>query len=201
MKLIKHEKIFDYTNIWMDTIRNGTFGLTNTNRLIRFYKGANGLKTGSTSRAGFCISATAKRNGLQLIAVIMASPTRDDRNSTAAKLLDFGFANYTFYEDVPQTEIPNTINIRGSIAHQIPITTENSFQTLLSKDQASMVKKIVVLPNEVNAPIQKGSVVGEVQYVLKDEIIGKVSILADKTIERIGFLDLLKISLKKLSIF
>lgn len=200
-ELLKHEKIFDYTNIWMDTIRNGTFGLTNTNRLIRFYKGANGLKTGSTSKAGFCISATAKRNGLQLIAVIMASPTRDDRNSTAAKLLDFGFANYTFYEDVPQAEIPNTINIRGSIARQIPITTENSFQKLLSKDQASMVKKIVVLPSEVNAPIQKGSVVGEVQYVLKDEIIGKVSILADKTIERIGFLDLLKISLKKLSIF
>ena len=200
-ELLKHEKIFNYTNIWMDTIRNGTFGLTNTNRLIRFYKGANGLKTGSTSKAGFCISATAKRDEMQLIAVVMASPTRDDRNSTAAKLLDFGFANYTIYNNNPKAEIPDTIKVRGSVAKQLPITTENCFEMLISKDQASKVEKNMVLPSEVQAPIRKGSVVGEVQYILKDEIIGKVNILADKTIERIGFLDLLKISLEKLSIF
>ena len=93
-ELMKHETVLKYTTIWMDSIRNGEFGLTNTNRLIRFYNGANGLKTGSTSKALFCISAAAKRDGMQLIAVIMASPTRDTRNEAAKKLLDYGFANY-----------------------------------------------------------------------------------------------------------
>ena len=88
-ELLKHETILNYTNIWMDTIRNGEFGLTNTNRLIRFYKGANGLKTGSTSKAKFCISATAKRDGMQLIAVVMGSPTRDIRNECAKKMTKY----------------------------------------------------------------------------------------------------------------
>ena len=91
-ELMKHDKIFEYTTTWMDSIRNGAFGLTNTNRLIRFYKGATGLKTGSTGKAGFCISATAKRDGLHLIAVIMGSETRDIRNNAAKKLLDYGFS-------------------------------------------------------------------------------------------------------------
>lgn len=92
--ITKHPKILEYSSIWMDTIRNGAFGLTNTNRLVRFYRGANGLKTGSTSKAKFCISATALRDGMQLIAVVMASPTRDARNESAKKLLDYGFANF-----------------------------------------------------------------------------------------------------------
>ena len=92
-ELIKHEKILEYSSIWMDTIRNGEFGLTNTNRLVRFYKGANGLKTGSTSKAGFCISASAERNGMTLIAVVMAAPTRDIRNSIATSLLEIGRAS------------------------------------------------------------------------------------------------------------
>ena len=94
-ELIKHPKILEYSSIWMDTIRNGAFTLTNTNRLIRFYNGANGLKTGSTSKAGFCISATALRDNMQLIAVVMGAPNRDTRNEIAKKLLDYGFANYT----------------------------------------------------------------------------------------------------------
>ena len=85
-ELIKHEKILEYSSIWMDSIRNGEFGLTNTNRLIRFYKGATGLKTGSTAKAGFCISATAKRDGMHLVAVIMGAKTRDERNNAAKKL-------------------------------------------------------------------------------------------------------------------
>ncbi|MBQ1976121.1 MAG: D-alanyl-D-alanine carboxypeptidase, partial [Clostridia bacterium] len=98
-ELISHEKILEYTSIWMDTIRNGAFGLSNTNRLIRFYSGATGLKTGSTSKAKFCISATAKREGLHLIAVIMGSPTRDIRNAMATRLLDWGFANFAMYRN------------------------------------------------------------------------------------------------------
>ena len=104
--LIAHEKILEYSGIWMDTIRDGTFGLTNTNRLVRFYRGCTGLKTGSTARAKFCISATAERDGLSLICVIMAADTRDERNNTAAKLLDYGFASYSTYRanEQPETE-------------------------------------------------------------------------------------------------
>jgi D-alanyl-D-alanine carboxypeptidase (penicillin-binding protein 5/6) len=98
-ELIKYPKITEYSSIWMDTVRNGEFGLTNTNRLIRYYKGATGLKTGSTSKAGFCITATATRDGMTLIAVIMAAPTRDIRNASAVSLLNYGFSNYTLYRD------------------------------------------------------------------------------------------------------
>ena len=96
-ELIRHEKILQYSSIWMDTVRNGEFGLTNTNRLVRFYRGATGLKTGSTSKAKFCMSATAKRDGMHLIAVIMGAETKDIRNTEATKLLDWGFANYSLY--------------------------------------------------------------------------------------------------------
>ena len=96
-ELISHETILKYSSIWMDTIRDGAFGLTNTNRLIRFYDGATGLKTGSTSKAGFCISATAQRDGMHLIAVIMGAPTRDIRNEAARQLLDYGFSKVSLY--------------------------------------------------------------------------------------------------------
>ncbi|MBQ4091597.1 MAG: D-alanyl-D-alanine carboxypeptidase, partial [Clostridia bacterium] len=96
-ELIKHEKILEYSSIWMDTVRGGTFGLTNTNRLVRYYRGCTGLKTGSTSKAGFCISATAERDGVSLICVIMGAETRDIRNGLATRLLDYGFANYEVY--------------------------------------------------------------------------------------------------------
>ena len=101
-ELLKHKTITKYSKIWMDTIRNGEFGLTNTNRLIRFYSGATGLKTGSTSKAGFCMSATAERDGLHLIAVIMGADTRDIRNESAKQLLDYGFAKYSLYEKEKQ---------------------------------------------------------------------------------------------------
>lgn len=94
-ELLKHPKIFDYTTIWMDTLRNGTFQLANTNKLIRFYDGANGMKTGSTSKAGFCLSATAKRNGVQLIAVVMGAPSSKERFADASTLLNYGFQNYS----------------------------------------------------------------------------------------------------------
>ena len=105
-ELLKHTKIFDYTTIWMDSLRNGSFGLSNTNKLIRFYKGANGLKTGSTSTAKYCISATAERDGMQLIAVIIAAPTTADRFSSASAMLDYGFANYEVRERRGFVDIP-----------------------------------------------------------------------------------------------
>ena len=106
-ELIRYPKILEYSSTWMDTVRDGAFTLTNTNRLVRFYKGATGLKTGSTSKAGFCISATANRDGMHLIAVVMGSSTRDERNQSATALLDHGFANFAFYENTAIVNICN----------------------------------------------------------------------------------------------
>jgi len=114
-ELIKHKKILEYSSIWMDTIRDGAFGLTNTNRLVRFYRGATGLKTGSTAKAKFCVSATAERDGMHLICVIMGAETRDSRNAIATQLLDWGFAGYALYE-APAEELSGIRVIGGAEA-------------------------------------------------------------------------------------
>jgi len=113
-ELLKHEKIMEFTTIWMDNVRNGEFGLSNTNKLIRFYRGATGLKTGSTSKAGFCISATAKRENLHLISVIMGAETSQQRNASAVKMLDFGFAGYEIYRN-EGAEVENVQTLRLDI--------------------------------------------------------------------------------------
>ena len=186
-ELLTHEQIFAYTNIWMDTVRNGAFGLTNTNRLIRFYKGANGLKTGSTSKAGFCISATAKRDGMQLIAVVMASPTRDERNGTAAKLLDYGFANYEFYKtpSPDRKEIPVSAGKEERVGLVYP---ELSF--VLPKGGKGKVEIKIDLPDLVTAPVKKGEIVGNMTCLLDGKELGAGSITAQSDVGRLGVFDL-----------
>ncbi len=189
-ELLRHPIIFNYTTIWTDTIRNGAFGLSNTNRLIRFYKGATGLKTGSTSKAGFCISATAERNGMHLIAVVMGSPTRDSRNETAKALLDYGFYAYRYYK-YEQSEIGN-IDVLYGVKSSLPLIGE-SFGKVLPKDVfASGVTAETVLPKNVKAPIKAGDKIGEIVFRSGDSIIGKVPIRAAETIERISFAQVLK---------
>ena len=189
-ELIRHKDIFKYTMIWTDTIRDGAFGLSNTNRLIRFYEGANGLKTGSTSKAGFCISATAERNGMQLIAVVMGSPTRDSRNETAKALLDYGFANYRFYHSDPKESSP--IKVLGGIKDYCPLITE-SFDFVLTKDIYS--KGITVqesIPENVKAPIKAGDKIGEAVIMAGDQVIGTAFIRAAESINRLTFSEILK---------
>ena len=150
--LICHEKVFDYTTIWMDTIRNGTFGLSNTNKLIRFYKGATGLKTGSTEKAKFCISATAERDGLSLIAVVMGSPTKETRNALAASLLDFGFANYGCYSS--PSGAMNDIRITGGVGNTLATVKEN-FSATVEKSKLSKIEVRVDIPEKLAAPVVK----------------------------------------------
>jgi len=185
MELLKHEKIFDYTTIWMDTVRNGEFTLTNTNRLIRFYKGANGLKTGSTSKAKFCLSASAKREGLQLVAVVMASSTRDSRNASATKLLDYGFANYSYIE-FPQEEIGD-VKVVGGKVETIKAVTENC-GFVVSKADANKIEKVIETSEGISAPVAKGDVIGTVTYKINGEIIGEKNIVSSEDAERIDFL-------------
>ncbi len=187
-ELLSHEMIFKYTTIWMDTIRDGQFGLTNTNRLIRFYSGANGLKTGSTSKAGFCISASAKRDGMQLIAVIMGAPTRDERNEIAKKLFDYGFANFR-YISFPEGNTED-IRVLGGIKSSVS-AKYGAFSVTLDKSEASMgVTPVVNLPDGISAPVYEGEVVGSVDYMSGDKKVGTVNIYASETVESISFFGL-----------
>ncbi len=184
-ELMKHETVLNYTTIWMDTIRNGQFGLTNTNRLIRFYPGANGLKTGSTSKAKFCISAAAKRDGMQLIAVIMTSPTRDKRNEAAKALLDFGFANYGIYTAEAQ-QLPS-IDIIGSDIRTLPVS-HSSASSLVERSRIKDIRYEIKLPEQLQAPVKKGDKVGEIVFYCGEEKINAVDITADCDAEKISFL-------------
>ena len=183
-ELIRHEKVFEYTTIWMDTIRDGTFGLSNTNKLIRFYKGATGLKTGSTEKAKFCISATAERDGLSLIAVVMGSPTKEVRNALAASLLDFGFANYGCYSSA--SENMSDIRITGGVGNTLA-TVKEDFSATVEKSKLSKIEVRVDIPEKLAAPIAEGEKVGTVTYLEGGKEIGTADILAAHSVDKIKF--------------
>lgn len=196
--ITKHPAILQYSSIWMDTIRDGAFGLSNTNRLIRFYSGATGLKTGSTSKAGFCISATACRDGMHLIAVIMGSETRDIRNAAATQLLDWGFANYTVFTD--EGGDAGEISVVGGMESAIPLTREG-FSVLLPKGKEKKVEMQTQLDESVNAPVREGDVIGKVKYVCDGEELGEANILAAQTVKKIGYGGILVKMLKKFCLY
>ena len=183
-ELMKHQTILKYTTIWQDSIRNGTFVLTNTNRLIRFYPGANGLKTGSTAKAGFCISAAAKKEGMQLIAVVMGASTRDNRNEMAKQLLNWGFSNYT------KITIENKESLQLSVRYgkqQVVSVGYDSFDLVVEKNQASSIEKKINLNQTVNAPIRKGDAVGEIVCSIAQQEIAHYKIYATESVERTTF--------------
>ena len=183
-ELIKHEIILKYASIWQDTLRDGEFTLTNTNRLVRYYEGCNGLKTGSTDKAGFCISATAKRGNMQLVAVIMGAETRDQRNAAAKALLDYGFANYALYE-MGEKFVEN-IPVRGGVDNIVAIYS-SPFSQVVSKSQVNKICLIYDIPEYIAAPVTKGNAVGKIIYMVDDEQIGESIIYAQIDVEKIGF--------------
>lgn len=187
-ELLKHELITKYSTIWMDTIRNGEFGLTNTNRLIRFYEGATGLKTGSTSKAGFCMSASAKRDGLHLIAVVMGAESRDIRNETAKQLLDYGFANYSFYENAGGEA--GEIAVLGGVKNTCKAEYK-PFTLLMPKGKNKSVQVEYLIDSSVKAPVYAGDKVGTVRYICGEETVGEGDILAAESVDRINFFELL----------
>ncbi len=187
-ELIKHETILKYSSIWMDTVRDGAFGLTNTNRLIRFYKGATGLKTGSTSKAKFCVSATAKRENMHLVCVVMGAETRDERNAIAAKLLDYGFANYSLYS--AEGKSLEEMKVLGGLENTCGIAYDN-FNCVVKKGEGGRIEASMELCENVSAPVSVGTKVGKVTYRLGDEIVGEVDILTTEAVEKISFWDYL----------
>lgn len=187
-ELIKHEKILEYSSIWMDTIRNGEFGLTNTNRLVRFYNGATGLKTGSTSKAKFCISATAKRGNMHLICVVMGAETRDERNAIATKLLDYGFANYACF--TAEGQKLEEIRVIGGVENTCGISFDK-FTAVVDKGEENKITASMQLDDNVVAPVKIGDVVGKVIYKNGDKTIGETVIKATENVEKIKFTDIL----------
>lgn len=192
-ELIKYPKITEYSSIWMDSIRNGSFGLTNTNRLIRFYKGATGLKTGSTDKAGFCISATAVRGEMSLVCVVMGAETRDIRNSIATKLLDYGFNNYRIFSD------------DGDIISDIPVlkgekatfsAEYRSVKLVVPKNTGKISAGISVF-GTITAPVKKGDIVGVVSYTDGKSEICQIDIIACENIDKCGFFNLFLNFLRK----
>lgn len=186
-ELIKHPLVLKYSSTWMDSIRNGAFGLTNTNRLVRYYSGANGLKTGSTAKAKFCISATAERDGMQLIAVIMAAPTRDVRNNAAKQLLDFGFANYGVFRSEGGELSP--INVIGGTADTCRISYSET-SIVLEKEKISKIKQRAVLPENIKCPVKVGDKIGEMIFECDGTEILKTDICAAEDVGKIGYFGL-----------
>ena len=187
-ELIKHDLIKNYSTVWMDSLRDGQSELVNTNKLVRFYEGTTGLKTGTTSGAGYCLSATAERNGLELVAVIMSGDTSQDRFNGAKKLLDYGFANYAYSDIVPELDDAISIDVNGGVLPQVKIEAKNNFNLLLKKSQASGVTQKLNLPKNLSAPVKKGDVLGTVDFYSGDNQIGSVDVTAAETIDKMTLL-------------
>lgn len=195
----KHPKIYEYSSIWMDTITHVTrrgsseFGLSNTNKLIRHYKGMTGLKTGSTSKAKFCLSGTAKRNGVELIAVAMAAPNAKTRNKEVENLLNFGFSNCQVYKDTKTTEKIGKIKVAKGEKDTVEYTVPSSFQYMIIKGQEDIkITKKLKLKEKIKAPIKKGQVLGQVSYYQDQKLIGTLEIKAKEEVKELTFSHCLK---------
>ena len=185
-ELIRHELIKDYSTVWMDTLRDGKSELVNTNKLVRFYKGTTGLKTGTTSIAKYCLSATAQREGLSLVAVIMAGETSTDRFEGAKKLLDFGFANFSFQNigaGLTETEIPL---LKGE-KKTLKVKADEELSLLTQKSAKNDIKRETEWNKNITAPIKKGQTVGYVNIYNGEENIGKIPIKAAESIKKRTF--------------
>ena len=182
-ELLKHKDIRNYSTVWMDSLRNGETELTNTNRLVRFYKGCTGLKTGSTDEAGCCLSASAERNGMELISVTLGSQNTDERFASARKLLDYGFANYEIAPvTVPEGELHDIPVVHGTVDFVKPIFGKAG-SILLGKGQKDKITQKVTLEDTLEAPVEAGQTVGKVEVSLDGKVIGEYRVVAENPVE------------------
>ena len=186
-ELLKYDIILKYSSLWQDTIRNGEFTLTNTNRLVRYYDGCNGLKTGSTDKAGFCISATAERDGMQLIAVIMGAETRDIRNAEARSMLDYGFSNFAVYSN-EEKAVENLPVYKGT--KDFTTLYSQSFFCVVPKNKLKNVELVYDIPKSISAPLKSKDCVGKITYKLDDNVLDTSDIFVAEDIPKISFFNL-----------
>ena len=181
--LLKHDEIRDYTTIWMDSVRNGEFGLANTNKLVRFYQGTTGLKTGYTSAAGHCLSASAERDGVEFIAVVLHCATSGERFQAAKQLLDYGFANYTLAQPDPETEIPPVPVVLGTVEAIVPVP-DNDDPVLIEKGQAAGITTRVEVADQVRAPVEAGQRLGTLTLQSDGSPLAAIPLVAPEAVPR-----------------
>ncbi len=186
-ELMKHTAIKRYTTIWMDTLRDGQSQLVNTNKLIRFYDGATGLKTGTTSTAGHNLSATAERNGLGLVAVILGCETTDERFGGARKLLDFGFANYNLYTPSLDDTILSPVKVLRGVCEEIDTVADELTPFLVQKGTEKQITRTIEIAQDVEAPVETGQIVGEVTLTLNGETLAVYPIRVTESVARLDF--------------
>ncbi len=188
-ELMKHELVFKYTGIWMDTIRDGKFGLANTNKLIRFYKGATGMKTGFTGEAKYCLSGTAKRDGMHLIAVVLGAETSDKRFAAAKGLLDYGFANYSLL--TPEAPTLEPITVTRGVEKSVNIKTE-PINILIEKGGNSQTEAKHFVSENLQAPVSEGTEVGYVAYYRNGAEIGRAPIYTANSVDEVSYISILR---------
>ena len=205
--ILNYPQIFDYTQIWMENITHVTakgeseFGLSNTNKLIRQYEYATGLKTGSTSQAKFCLSATGAKDGIQMIAVVMAEPDAKSRTKDAIKLLNYGFGRCNFYKDENVLEEPVYAEVKKGKEDKVTGMCEKNFQYVdFENTDFSQIRKEVEMET-LNAPVEKGEEIGKVSYFLNDNLIGEVPVLAETSVGKMKFTDAVSEILEKAASF
>lgn len=186
-ELLKHPKIFDYTKVWMDTLRGGKTQLVNTNRLLKTYKGITGLKTGTTGQAGSCMAATAQRDGVSLISVVLGCPDTKTRFASAASLLDYGFANWSVAKPAIPKEAANPVPVKNGMESLVETTVDSDGSILVPKGKAGAVKYEVVMQKGVTAPVKKGQELGKVKCLLDGETLHEYPIRAKSAVEPITF--------------
>ncbi len=184
-KLIKYPLIKKYSTVWMDSLRDGQSELVNTNKLVRFYQGTTGLKTGTTSKAKYCLSATAQRDGMELVAVVLAGDSSDDRFTGAKKLLDYGFANYSFRELKGELK-EKSIELKSGVKKQVNISCDGNLNMLLTKKQKDEIRRETQWNKDIIAPIKKGDILGYVNIYNKDSQIGRLPITANEDVEKLS---------------
>ena len=185
-ELIKHRLIKDYSTVWMDSLRDGKSELVNTNKLVRFYSGTTGLKTGTTSGAKYCLSATAERNGMELVAVIMAGDSSQDRFNGAKKLLDYGFANYNYSSIDSGIKSDMTVPLKKGVKKSLSVAAGDNLNVLLPKTVKGNVERAVSLSNDLTAPVKKGAVIGTVTVTLSGEQLGEIPLFAAEDVEKLS---------------
>ena len=193
--ILNHPDIRNYTTVWMDSIRDGAFGLTNTNRLVRFYPGATGLKTGSTDSALYCISATAQRDGMELIAVVMHAPTSAQRFEDAQRLLDYGFAGYAMADVYPDAPLAPVAVVLGQQA-QVQPQLERSCRILVEKGQLKQLSTRMTLCEAVEAPVEEGQILGQLEVFMGEQPYENIPIVAAHSVQRLSVGDIFRVLLR-----
>ena len=195
-ELLKHNAIRPFLGIWMDTVRNGQFGLTNTNKLIRFYDGAIGVKTGSTTNAKYCLSSAATRNGLTLIGVVLGAETTNERFETAKELLNYGFSNYKIETLVEENASFGMVDVEKGKSAQVEAVTQSSLKRLVNKQSENKTEAKATLYN-VKAPVSKGTTVGKIEFFEKGKSVGEAELVASNDVKKLNIVDVFGIFMTK----